>query len=196
MVKSGMEIKFLGNNTIYIKGKKETVLVNPEGSNNKVNSRIIIYNQQKYEVLGTGNDRVSIIGPGEYEVGGVEVTGLAAGDNNTMYTVLIDGVMVGILGKLTEEINEKKADKVNGVDVLVADVSNKTGIGAKALLKLAKTWGANYVIPVGYNSSNGDLATFLDESDNEGLEAMESLKVDKDSLPEGMEVVVLKETNG
>ena len=189
-----MEIKLIKGSSVLIVGKKEKVLVNPESEMLKKNiSRIMIYNVSKYEELRTVGEKVSIMGPGEYEIGGVEIDGYSAGGGSTMFTVLIDGVSLGLLGKLKEELTEKKTGKVSGVDVLIVDIDNEKGIGAKAVLSLAKSWGANYVVPVGNNEA--EMKKFLDETDSEGIEAVESLKIDKDNLPEGTEVVILKETN-
>ena len=58
------------------------------------------------------------------------------------------------------------------------------------MVDLAKKWGANYLIPINYNDD--ELKKFLSETDNEGTESTEGLKVDKDSLPDGLEVVVLR----
>jgi len=189
-----MEIKYLGKKTIFLKGKKESVVVNPdERMANKDRPRIVIKNETKIEVDGEEGNRVVVMGPGEYEIGGIEINGFSAGVGETFYSVTIDGVTVGILGQLKEQLNDKRVDKIGGVDVLVADIGEGSKLGAKAIMSLAKKWGANYVIPVGYNSDNGDLKKFMDESDTEGQEAVEILKVDKDNLPEGSEVIILKE---
>jgi hypothetical protein len=157
MLKSGMEIKYLSLQTFLIKGKKESVLVNPEkGVADKSNVRIVVYNKPQYDELRIVGEKISIMGPGEYEVGGVEIYGFSAGVENTVFTVIVDGVTVGILGKLEEQLNDKKIDKINGVDVLVVDISNGNGIGSKAILGLAKKWGANYVVPVGYSGADMD----------------------------------------
>lgn len=189
-----MEIKYLGKKTIFLKGKKESVVVNPdERMATKDRPRIVIKNETKIEVDGEEGNRVVVMGPGEYEIGGIEINGFSAGIGETFYSVTIDGVTVGILGQLKEPLNDKRTDKINGVDVLVADIGEGSKLGAKAIMSLAKKWGANYVVPVGYNSDNGDLKKFMDESDTEGQEAVELLKVDKDNLPEGSEVIILKE---
>lgn len=189
-----MEIKYIGQQTFLLKGKKETVLINPEKDlDNKTSSRIVVYNQPHYEELRSIDEKISIMGPGEYEVGGIEVCGYSAGAENTMYTIVVDKVIVGVLGKLEEQLSDKKIDKITGVDVLVVDISNSNGIGSKALLDLAKKWGANYVVPVGYGNDDTELKKFLDVADAEGLEPIEILKVEKDSLPDGTEVVILKE---
>lgn len=193
MLKSAMDIKLIKAASVLISGKKEKVLVNPSAEILEKNvSRIVIYNRSKYEELRTIGDKVSIMGPGEYEIGGVEIDGFNGGDGNTIFTVLVDGVSVGVLGKLKEELNEKKSGKVSGVDVLIVDIDNKGGVSPKSVLKLAKSWGANYVIPVG--SDEIELKAFLDEFDSEGIEAIDVLKVDKDNLPDGTEIVLLKET--
>jgi L-ascorbate metabolism protein UlaG (beta-lactamase superfamily) len=171
------------------------VAVNPdERMATKDRPRIVIKNETKIEVDGAEGDRVVVMGPGEYEIGGVEINGYSAGGGETFYAVTIDGVTVGILGQLNEPLNDKRIDKISGVDVLVADIGEGSKLGAKALLNIAKKWGANYVIPVGYDPGNGELKKFLVESDTEGQEPIEVLKVDKDNLPEGTEVIILKES--
>jgi hypothetical protein len=193
MLKSAMDIKLISGSTVLINGKKEKILVNPEADNlAKNNCRIVVYNYPKYSELRTVGDKVSIMGPGEYEIGGVEIDGFNGGAGNTIYTVSVDGVSVGIVGKLKEELTEKKTGKISGVDVLIADIDNEGGIGPKTILKLAKSWGANYVVPVGKNEKG--MIDFLNEADSEGLEAVESLKIDKDNLPDGTEIVLLKES--
>lgn len=192
---SYMEIKYLGKKSFLIKGKKEQALVNPdERMATKDRPRIVIKNETKIEVDGEEGERVVVMGPGEYEIGGIEINGFSAGVGETFYAVTVDGVTVGILGKLAEALSDKRVDKISGVDILVADIGEDSKIGPKAILALAKKWGANYVVPVGYNSDNGDLKKFMDESDTEGQEPLEFLKVDKDNLPEGTEVIILKES--
>lgn len=185
----------MGKKTFLIKGKKEQALVNPdERIATKDRPRIVIKNETKIEVDGEEGERVVVMGPGEYEIGGIEINGFSAGGGETFYAVTVDGVTVGILGQLKEPLNDKRVDRISGVDVLVADIGGGSGAGTKGILNLAKRWGANYVVPVGYNSGNGDLKKFMDESDTEGQEPLEALKVDKDNLPEGTEVIILKES--
>jgi L-ascorbate metabolism protein UlaG (beta-lactamase superfamily) len=188
-----MEIKYFGKRAFLIKGKKESALVNPDETFlTKDRPRIVIMSETKVEVDGAEGERVVVMGPGEYETGGIEINGYSAGSGATFYSVTADGVIVGILGRLKEALTDKRIEKIGGVDVLVADIGEGSGTGAKTILNLAKKWGANYVIPVGYDSRGGELKKFMVESDAEGQEALDSLKVDKDTLPEGTEVIILK----
>lgn len=183
-----MEIKRNNKNGLIIKGKKETIWVDPP-ENEKIVGRMVIKTVNE-QVRGLG-ETVVIAGPGEYEVGGVAVTGVNVGGGRTIYTVLVDGVMVGILGEMKEELSDKKKDKVSSLDILVASIYNGGGLSGKRFAELAKTWGANILIPVGYEKGDENITKFLDETDNEALEPIEVYKIEKDNLPEGSEVVCL-----
>lgn len=98
----------------------------------------------------------------------------------------MDGVKIVTVDRIEEELSEKKKEKLEEADVLLIDIDQKAA-------EIAKKSAANYVIPVGYSGSEDkNLKEFLDAFDKEGLESLEELKVERESLPEGMEVVLLK----
>lgn len=180
-----MEIKYFEEGKIYLKGKKENVWINPgkdEFGGEKGEARIVIFTdkERNFVKLGQEKDRVVICGPGEYEVGGVEINGV-----NAMYALTIDGVKVVFVGKIEGEITEKKKEKLEEADVLLVSMSPSAA-------EIAKKSAANYIIPVEFENEEKELKIFMDTFDKENLESVESLKVDKDNLPEGMEVVLLK----
>lgn len=180
-----MEIKYFDFGKIYIKGKKENVWINPgieelEGKSDE--ARIIIFTdkEKNFVKLGEEKDRVIIAGPGEYEIGGVEISGI-----NAMYALTVDGLKIVVMGKFEGEINERKKEKLEEADILLISM------GARAA-EIAKKSAANYVVPVDLENEEKEFKLFLDVFDAENLETIDSLKVDKDNLPEGMEVVLLK----
>jgi len=185
-----MEIKYLGSLTVLLKGKKESVTINPEAGEIKKESRIIIYTDKKRK-LEIDKEKVFIRGPGEYEIGGVEIKGWGIDDKNLIYLIEIDGVIVGFLGESEEVLTDKMIEKITGIDVLIASIS-KTKLSGKMLQDLAKKWGANYLIPIGYKTGDELIKKFLDDVDEEGLEAVDILKIDRDNLPDGLEVSLLK----
>ncbi|HPT66276.1 MAG TPA: MBL fold metallo-hydrolase [Candidatus Woesebacteria bacterium] len=190
-----MEIKNLENQSIYLKGKKESVLINPAKeirNDSKYLSRIFLFTSEKYDGMGFDGDKILIRAPGEYEVGGVEINGYNSGNSNTLYVLYIDGIKVVFLGDLEEALSDKRIEKIDSADVLIAPVLIKESASGKLVLEWAKKWGVNYLIPVGYDENKEALDKFLDQADQEGLEAVESLKVDKDDLPDGLELKVLK----
>lgn len=191
-----MEIKVLEKNSVYLKGKKESILINPNEKrrdDSKYPSRVFLFTAEKYDGMGFDGDKILIRAPGEYEVGGVEINGYSAGEDNTLYIVHIDGVKVVFLGDLKEALSDKRIEKIDSADVLLAPVLIKDSSSAKLVLDWAKKWGVNYLIPMGYDDEDRlNLDKFLDQADQEGLEPVDSLKVDKDDLPDGMELKVLK----
>jgi len=190
-----MEIKILENQSIYLKGKKENVLVNPAKevrNDSKYPSRIFLFTSEKYDGMGFDGDKILIRAPGEYEVGGVEINGYNSGNDSILYVLYIDGIKLVFLGDLEESLSDKRIEKIDSADVLIAPVLIKDSASGKLVLDWAKKWGVNYLIPMGYDKNKDALDKFLDQADQEGLEAIESLKVDKDDLPDGLELKVLK----
>jgi hypothetical protein len=194
-----MEIKILANKSILLKGKKESVLINPSDKireQNTYQSRIFLFTSEKYDGMGLVSDKVLIRAPGEYEVGGIEINGYNGGEDNTIYVLYIDKIKVVILGDLKEELSDKRIEKIDSADVLLAPlVSNDDKkLSPKMILGWAKKWGVNYLIPVVDEENPQLLTKFLDQADQEGLEHFDSLKVDDNDLPDGLELKVLKVT--
>jgi Beta-lactamase superfamily domain len=190
-----MEIKILEKQSAYIKGKKENILINPSKetrNSNKYSSRMYLFTAKKYDGMGFDGDNILIRAPGEYEVGGIEVNGYSSGNENTFYVIEVDGIKIVFLGDLEETLSDKRIEKIESADVLMAPVLIKNDLSAKLVLDWAQKWGVNYLVPMGYGEDKTDLDKFLDHADQEGLEAIEFLKVDKDDLPDGLELKVLK----
>ncbi len=187
-----MEIKYLGGKTVFLKGKKESALVNPEsGLDSRDGSRIVLYTNENDGRADLNGDKVFINGAGEYEVGGMEILGINGGEGEAVYRLTIDGFKIVVIGGLKEELSEKRIEKVEEADVLVVGLETDSLVGYKMSRELAKKWGANYLIPVSINSEL--LNKFLDDADNEGLEAVDNLKMEKvDDLPDGLEIKLLK----
>lgn len=186
-----MEIWYINKYCLVLKGKKEQVIINPEDAEGlKSDGRVVLSTRDNWKIKRNEN-QVLIAGPGEYEVGGVEVLGVSAGEGASVYCVTVDGVTVGVLGQPVEDLSDKKIDRIESVDALLVPADSQYLPKLKTYLGWAKTWGVNYLIPVGYGSAE-ELAAFLEAMDQEGTETVNSLKVDRGELPEGMEVVVLK----
>jgi hypothetical protein len=189
-----MEIKCIGKNSFSLVGKNESVLINPTDEQLKKyqgKSRIIIFSREDFLKKGINDSRVVIMGPGEYEVGGIEIKGYNSGDKSTIYSILVEGVEIGFLGDIQLALSDKRIDRISGLDVLLAPVDGKEIGDGKIVQGWAKKWGANYLIPFGYEKGDGKLEKFLDQLDQESLKPVDNIKINADTLPDGMEVVVL-----
>ncbi len=190
-----MEIKFLNKSTIFLKGKKENILIDPtekEIIENKNTSRIIVYTNGDFNQMSLTNDEKIIIrGGGEYEIGGVEIIGINGEDGNTVYRIVIDSFILVVLGRINQELTPKRIEKIDSTDILLAPTKIGDGCSFKLVKDWAKKWGANYLIPI--EEDDKSLEKFLDEADEEGLEKTDSLKLEKqDDLPDGLEIKLLK----
>src|SRR5947208_100646 len=103
-----MDITFLGISSLRIRGKKTTVIIDPFGkpqagiSFETSEGEAILLTAKKASYLsteGVKGYRVVIDGPGEYEVGGVGVVGMAVAGVTTYY-IKVDGVTLLDLGML------------------------------------------------------------------------------------------------
>ena len=68
-----MEIKYLGGKTIFLKGKKESILVDPNEKffeNSMFGARAVLYTSEDERSADLVGDRILMNGAGEYEIGG------------------------------------------------------------------------------------------------------------------------------
>ncbi len=188
-----MEIKRLIGESLFIKSKNETVVVDPQEKDfKKFTGRVVIFTDKKKDFLGFTSDKVVIVGAGEYEVGGVEIVGINGMNGEVVYVLNVDGIKVGVLGNLSQPLSEKKVEKIPEMDILLVGVGNKEKVSHKLIWEWAKSWGANYVVPFGVDNKSEEMKNFLDVADREDVEEKEFIKCDKADLPEGTELVLLK----
>lgn len=182
-----MEISLYGSKSLYIKGKSTKVWLDPRKSDLDKDSKLIFFEKHEDNFLGldTG-ENVAIWGPGEYEVSGVEVYCTAVG-NGLMSIMQIDEVKLGWISTDKIELTDKKKERLAECDVLLI----KSVGDIKSIWELIKGMGINYLVMT--NLSEEDKAKLLDMADMEAQALIETLKLEKSTLPEVMEVVILQQ---
>lgn len=142
-----MEIALLTNNALRIKGKNAVLAVDPKDKSES-NAALLLDKDGK-GVSVTGSEIV-INGPGEYETGGVKITGIQQ-DLNLVYSMTVDSVSV-LLGKVTtiEKIHTKlkeanilvvNCDSVVDASFLTALVSNVIIFYGEKSVEICKAFG-------------------------------------------------------
>lgn len=115
----------------------------------------------------------SIIGPGEYEIGGVFVKGHTSTSNygnekrlNTIYTVSLEGMNICFLGALSTPELPKEADEaIDEVDVLFVPIGGNGTLEPKEAYKLAVSIEPKIIIPILYDGDKKEtLKVFLKEA--------------------------------
>jgi L-ascorbate metabolism protein UlaG (beta-lactamase superfamily) len=149
-----------------------------------------------------------ITGPGEYEIGGVFLTGVPTGkgekENNGRNMVFVldyDGVTVAHLGDLKGVLNRKEVDALGKVDVLLVPVGGGQGLTPAKAAEVVNLLEPGIVIPMHYKTPGlkielGGLSGFLKQMGiSDKPKAQESLKVTSRDIPEETRVVVLSYPN-
>lgn len=145
----------------------------------------------------------SISGPGEYEVKGVFIKGLASESNyggekriNTIYTVSLEGMNICFLGAINQSELPKEADEaIDEVDILFVPIGGDGVLDAAKAYKLAVSIGPKIIIPIHYGDVGGKdaLKIFLKEAgESPKPEAKLTLKK-KDLEGKDADVVVLEQ---
>jgi L-ascorbate metabolism protein UlaG (beta-lactamase superfamily) len=148
-----------------------------------------------------------IDGAGEFEIGGVFITGVQTdgarkkskeqGANNTVYVFDYDGITVAHLGDLKQVPTQSEIELFGTVNVALVPVGGGGGLNAAKAAEVISLLEPNLVIPMHYATpatklSLDALNKFLKEMGLSKLDEQPSLKVTRSGLPSETHVVVLE----
>jgi L-ascorbate metabolism protein UlaG (beta-lactamase superfamily) len=149
-----------------------------------------------------------IRGPGEFEIGGVFITGVqtdGAGSGkkakdqvrNTLYVFDYDGLTVAHLGDLHQVPSQAEIEALGTVNVALVPVGGGGGLNAAKAAEVISLLEPNIVIPMHYATPDAKvtldpLNKFMKEMGLSKQEAQASLKVSHSGLPEETHVIVLE----
>ncbi len=146
-----------------------------------------------------------ITGPGEYEIGGVFITGvqtngygkrLSDEPRNTLYVFDYNGVNIAHLGDLRRVPSQTEVEALGTVHVALVPVGGSGGLNAAKAAEVVSLLEPGIVIPMHYQTPGSliklaPLSKFLNEMGLGNVPAQESLKVSTSTIPEETRVVVL-----
>jgi L-ascorbate metabolism protein UlaG (beta-lactamase superfamily) len=150
-----------------------------------------------------------IDGPGEFEIGGVFITGVQSDSGssgkkknkedtqrNTIYVFDYDGITVAHLGDLKQTPTQSEIESLGTVNVVLVPVGGGGGLNAAKAAEVISLIEPNLVIPMHYSTpaaklSLDSLNKFIKEMGLSGPETQPSLKVTRSGLPNETHVVVL-----
>jgi L-ascorbate metabolism protein UlaG (beta-lactamase superfamily) len=147
-----------------------------------------------------------ITGPGEFEIGGVFITGVQTNGHtkrdpdelrNTLYVFDYDGVTVAHLGDLRRVPTQAEVEGLGNVNIALVPVGGGGGLTSGKAAEVIALLEPGYVIPMHYGTPASEiklapLSKFLKEMGLSETSAQPSLKVTKGSIPEETKVVVLE----
>jgi len=148
-----------------------------------------------------------ISGPGEYEIGGVFITGVQTNGHgkhseteprNTLYVIDYNGLTIAHMGDLDRVPTQTEIEALGPVKVALVPVGGGDGLNAAKAAEVISLLEPSIVIPMHYATpaaiiQHDPLSKFLKEMGLGEVESVPSLKLaSNSSLPEETRVVVLE----
>ncbi|MBN2187659.1 MAG: MBL fold metallo-hydrolase [Dehalococcoidia bacterium] len=211
-----MEIKWLGHSCFLIKGKEGTLITDPYHpdlgySLGEPEADIVTlshFHPGHSYVEGVANNPKQIKGPGEYEIGGTFITGIATFHDssrgeirgkNTIYLIEMDGITLCHLGDLGHTLTSQLIEELGVVDVLFSPAGEISTISVDAAVETIKQLNPHIVIPMHYKTDAlarnlEPVDKFLDKMGIHRIEPVSTLSITQSSLPASTQVVVLNYT--
>lgn len=208
-----MEVQFYGANCVVVSGKQARIVVDDNladlgGKSIAKEGDIALFTAE--HGLPKTSPKIVVDQPGEYEVSGVSIYGIAArahidteGQKTaTMYKLIADDTSILVTGHIYPELSDAQLEAIGMVDVMVIPVGGNgytlDGIGA---LKLIKKVEPRLVVPTHYDEPDlrfpvpqQPLAEALKSLGMEPKETTPKLKLKGVELSDVAQLVVLEKS--
>jgi L-ascorbate metabolism protein UlaG (beta-lactamase superfamily) len=207
-----MEITLIGHSCFRIKGKEVTLVTDPFDNSlgysmGEPTAAIVTssHNHPGHHNVASvlGGPKV-ISRPGEYEIGGVFVTGIRTfhdadqGVNrgkNITYLIKMDDIRLCHLGDLGHLLSPSQIEDLGSIDVLFVPVGGVSTINGKMAAEIVKLLNPRIIIPMHYKT---EVVTWLESADNflkeiglSDITSQPKLSIVRSSLPPESRVIVL-----
>ncbi len=208
-----MIITYLGGEFVKIQFGDTTLAFNPISKESKLptskfGADVVLSSINHPDTNGV--DQVSfgeksafaVRGPGEYEIKGVFIKGLASESTyggekliNTIYTVTLEGMNICYLGALNQaELPKEAEEAIEDVDVLFVPIGGEGVLDPAAAYKLAVSIGPKIIIPIHWEGvgAKDALKTFLKEAGESAKPESKLTLKKKDLEGKDADVVVIQ----
>ncbi|MFC1923799.1 MBL fold metallo-hydrolase [Chloroflexota bacterium] len=207
-----MEITWLGHSCFRIKGKEVTLVADPCDksigySPGKLIANIVTVSHDHAGhcyLEGIENSPKVLSRPGEYEVGGVFITGIGtfhdqergkSRGKNTSYLIEIEDIRLCHLGDLGHVPSPRQIEDLGSIDVLFVPVGGVSTIDAKIAAEIVRLINPKIIIPMHYRTQEvtwlEPLDKFIKEMGLREVVPQPKLSVTRLGLPLETQVIVL-----
>ena len=209
-----MDITWLGHSCFRIRGSRTTIITDPYPpdlgySLGKPTARIVTVSHQHLGhsyVQGIGGEPRLVTSPGEYEIGGVLIMGIATFHDrekgkkrgkNTVYLIEADEISVCHLGDLGHVLPTEQVEELDNVDVLLLPVGGVSTLNASMAVEVVRQLEPRVVIPMHYKTEAltrelEPVERFLKEMGVEQVVSRPKLSLNRTSLPVSTQVFLLE----
>jgi len=208
-----MEITWLGHSCFLIRGKEKTIITDPchpdlgyrLGEPEADIATLSHFHPGHSYIEGVANEPKQIKSPGEYEIGGIFITGVATFHDdkkgelkgkNTIYVIEMEGITLCHLGDLGHPLDPHLIEEIGDINILFLPVGEVSTMPIDTAVEIVRQLEPPIVIPMHYKTEafTGDLSPvdkFLDKMRIRELEARPKLSITSSSLPSSTQTIVL-----
>ncbi|MDP3004475.1 MAG: MBL fold metallo-hydrolase [Candidatus Azambacteria bacterium] len=200
-----MTISWYGEACFLLESGGVRILIEPPQKESGINSPrlksdVLIYSKSRNseELLLNGLETGTFVidSPGEYEIKGINVLGIADGEN-TLYNIEIDGIKIAHLGFLGKDLDNGKMALINEPDIVLVPVGNGAILDAEKAMKLINKIEPSVAIPMlydikGLKIKRAPLSVFLKESEAKESSQPKLTIKKKDLVEEETKIVILE----
>lgn len=190
-----MDLQYYGGNCIVLSDKKNRIVIDDNLKSlglkqiAKDGDVLLFTNEYDYPKVAS---RLTIDGPGEYEVSEISIVGIAArahtdeaGAKATIYKIVVDDVAYLVVGHVYPALTDEQLEAIGMIDVMCIPAGGHGyTLDAVGALQLVKAVEPRLVVPTHYADSaitypipQEELANIERELGLETLEAVSKLKV-------------------
>ncbi|MFH1393000.1 MAG: MBL fold metallo-hydrolase [Patescibacteria group bacterium] len=202
-----MTISWYGEACFLLENSGVRILIEPPQKDSGINpprlkSDILIFSRPGKSREEITNGAFIIDSPGEYEVGGVRVLGVADSSTgseqaNNLYNIEIDGVKISHLGFLKNSLDDEKVAIFDDSDIILVPVGNNEVLDAEAAMKLINKLEPSIAIPMlydvkGLKIKRAPITAFLKESEAKDPPQPKLTIKKKDINEEEIKIVILE----
>lgn len=209
-----MDINWYGYSCFRLRGRDVAVITDPYDAsagygNLKAQAAVVTISctdPRHSNTKAVADVRKALSGPGEYEIAGLMITGVATGraregaapvPKNTAYLIQMDDVTICHLGELANTLTRDEIELLKDADILLLPVGGHGTISATQAAEVVSQLEPRLIIPMRYavDGSPAGLDSaepFCREMGLESVTVQPRLTVTKSSLPEEPTVVLLE----
>ncbi|MEI7553664.1 MBL fold metallo-hydrolase [Candidatus Chlorohelix sp.] len=211
------EITWLGHNCFRLRSREATIVADPYSKRlgydfGRPRADIVTISRHgdSYGFVEAvkGEPKV-ILGPGEYEINEVFITGIGSyadmekgklRGKNTIYVFELEGMSICHLGTLGHPLTAEHLELMSRIDILMVPIGNQGTITVNQASEIISEIEPHIVIPMHYrveglDAELDDISRFSKEMGIQDISPQEKLTVKPSDLPEGTKVIVLDHRN-
>lgn len=197
-----MEIAWFGSSCFRLRNRNTVVvtdpyLLDPTFQNLQTKTDVTTFSNGKEnlrKLVPASRESIYFVdGPGEYEIGGIFIRGMPAGnplnaETGSIYRLTLDGVNILHMGQLKAPPSQAILDELGAPHILLIPPGRDAALEQTDVVRLVSVLSPSILIPMGYtsltSSENADLInSFLRELGQDVPEPVSSLTVRSSNFP-------------